>query len=171
MIESPERYLRDIRNIDPVGWWPPGPGWWFALVLGIVLMAAGYLFWSRRKARLGWRPDARRQILMLRKRMASQNPKETAGELSEFLRRVAMARFGRGDCAGLTGVSWLRWLADHDPGRFDWVSRGRILVTLPYADAGSGESARQELKPLVRAAARWVREPEAQEGARNGGVA
>ncbi|MEA3411918.1 MAG: DUF4381 domain-containing protein [Pseudomonadota bacterium] len=160
MIDSPEKYLRDIRGIDPVGWWPPGPGWWVMFALVIVSLVAGALIWNRRKARIGWRPDARRQILTLRRRVTTQDPKKSAGELSEFLRRVAMARYGRGDCAGLTGADWLRWLTEHDPGRFDWVSRGKILVTLPYADSSSGESAKQELKALIRVAARWVREPD-----------
>ncbi|MCG6867242.1 MAG: DUF4381 domain-containing protein [Gammaproteobacteria bacterium] len=156
MIESPEKYLRDIRDIDPVGWWPPGPGWWVMLALGIALTVAGVFIWNRWKSRLGWRADARRRILMLRKRMATQDPKKTAGELSEFLRRVAMARYGRVDCAGLTGTEWLRWLAAHDPQGFDWVSSGKILVTLPYADSAASEVARQALRPLVRAAAHWV---------------
>lgn len=156
MIESPEKYLRDIRDIDPVGWWPPGPGWWVMFALGIALTVAGVFIWNRWKSRLGWRADARRRILMLRKRMATQDPKKTAGELSEFLRRVAMARYGRVDCAGLTGTEWLRWLAAHDPQGFDWVSSGKILVTLPYADSAASEVARQALRPLVRAAAHWV---------------
>ena len=34
--------LRDIRDIDPVSAWPPGPGWWaVALVVILLLVLVG----------------------------------------------------------------------------------------------------------------------------------
>ena len=80
-----------------------------------------------------WRWDAARQLRALRQRAATQDPKLTAGDLSELLRRVAMARLGRDACAGLAGEDWLAWLADQDPRGFDWRSKGRLLLDAPYA--------------------------------------
>lgn len=134
--------LRDIRGLDPVSWWPPALGWW--LVAGALVLVL-YLAWRYRASlrlrippipvlRIGnWRWDAGRQLRDLRQRAVAQDPKQTAVELSELLRRVAMARLGREACAGLVGEAWLAWLAEWDPKGFDWRTRGRLLLDAPYA--------------------------------------
>ena len=72
-----------------------------------------------------------------------------------LLKRIAMARFGRRACAGLTGEAWLAWLEDHDPNRFPWRSRGRPLIDWPYAPPDAKASA-DALRPLVGAAHAWL---------------
>jgi len=45
--------LRDIHLPDPIGWWPPAPGW--SIVLGLLVLAsAGLAFalWHRHRRRL-----------------------------------------------------------------------------------------------------------------------
>ena len=91
----------------------------------------------------------------LRKRAGTQDLKQTASELSELVRRIAMARLGRESCAGLTGESWLEWLAANDPKGFDWSDRGRVLLEAPYAPPGA-QSHTQDLMALIDAAYEWV---------------
>lgn len=134
--------LRDIHGIQGAPWWPPGPGWW---LLALALLALIFLGWRyRAKLRLaippipflpvgGWRWDAARQLRDLRRRAEGQDGKQTAAELSELLRRIAMARCGRDTCAGLTGEDWLAWLRSNDPQGFDWSQQGRALLEIPYA--------------------------------------
>jgi hypothetical protein len=156
--------LRDIHGIQGVPWWPPGPGWWIlaAAVLGLV-----FLVWRfRTSIRLrippipfftvgSWRWDAARRLRDLRRRTTSQDTKQTAGELSELVRRIAMARLGRDACAGLAGEEWLEWLRGNDPKGFDWPSQGQLLLEIPYAPPGDlGRSA--ELLTLIDAAYDWV---------------
>ncbi|MBK1723633.1 DUF4381 domain-containing protein [Thiocystis violacea] len=159
--------LRDIRDIPPIPWWPPAPGWWLILG-GLVLI--GYAIWRWRVPlslrvpipgiTLGtWRWDAAAALRDLRRRIrAGQDPKATAGELSELLRRIAMARLGRPACAGLTGRDWLDWLSAHDPNGFSWSERGTPLLVAPYAPPGAF---REDLMALITAAEGWVsaREP------------
>lgn len=165
--------LRDIRGLDPVSWWPPAPGWW--LLAGSLLLLI-LLAWRWRASlrlrippipvlRIGsWRWDAGRQLRALRQRAATQDPKLTASDLSELLRRVAMARLGREACAGLAGEDWLAWLADQDPRGFDWRSKGRLLLDAPYAPPaarGVGSTAEGGGSPpawleLIDAAYQWV---------------
>jgi len=167
--------LRDIRGLDPISWWPPAPGWW--LLVGSMLLLL-YLGWRWRASlrvrippfpvlRIGnWRWDAARQLRDLRQRALTQDPKHTASELSELLRRVAMARLGRDACAGLTGAAWLAWLADQDPNHFDWRTQGQPLLDAPYAPPathparppGRGEPAgsRGEWLDLIDATYQWV---------------
>lgn len=156
--------LRDIHGIQSVPWWPPGPGWW---LLAAAVIALLYVVWRfRTKIRLripplpfftvgSWRWDAARRLRNLRKRAPNQDGKQTAGELSELMRRIAMARFGRDACAGLAGKDWLEWLQGKDPKDFDWPRQGSLLLEVPYAPpADLGRS--DELIRLIDAAYDWI---------------
>jgi len=161
--------IRDIRGLDAIPWWPPGPGWW---LLGVILLAAaaglGLLLLRRRERPLiaaKWQRDARRRLRGLRKRQSHMSTKEIAGELSELLRRVAMARFDRQSCAGLAGEDWLAWLASHDPASFDWQRNARILLELPYSPPGRASAERPLFNLLIDATLAWVSASEQPPGA------
>lgn len=157
--------LRDIRGIEGVPWWPLAGGWW--MLLG-ALLVLGLLAWHWRTVlrlpipylTLGsWRWDAAAALRDLRRRdRAGQDGKTTAAELSELLRRIAMARLGRGACAGLAGEDWLDWLSAQDPRGFPWRERGRILLDAPYAPPGRLGDRR--LAELIEAAYAWVAAPQ-----------
>ena len=172
-IEPPLQALRDIRDIPPIPWWPPAPGWWLlALACGLL----GYALWRWRAplslrvpipgVTLGtWRWDAAKALRDLSRRARTgQDVKTLAGELSELLRRIAMARLGRPACAGLTGTDWLDWLAAHDPNGFPWHERGQMLLVAPYAPPGAGAA---DLRALIEAAEGWVSAGDPKRGARD----
>ncbi len=149
--------LRDIRGLDPVSWFPPAVGWWLIAVAVTVLILA-LLWWRDQRQRypLGsWQKDAQRRLRALRRRLEEWDSKTVAGELSELLRRIAMARHGREACAGLAGDEWLAWLQARDPSDFDWNDRGRLLLELPYAPTGTPEHS-DALRQLIDATQRWV---------------
>lgn len=156
--------LRDIHGIQGVPWWPPALGWW--LIAATILLLV-YLTWRwRTSIRLripplpvfnigSWRWDAARQLRALRRRAGEQDAKQTAGELSELIRRIAMARLGRDACAGLAGEDWLAWLKGNDPAGFDWTGSGRLLLDAPYAPPGV-QGRGSELIELIDATHEWV---------------
>lgn len=166
-IEPSLQALRDIRDLPPFPWWPPAFGWW---LLALGLIALGALIWRWRLPlslaiplpgiTLGtWRWEAAQVLRDLRRRLThGDDPKALAGELSELMRRIAMARFGRPACAGLTGNDWLSWLAKHDPNGFAWDERGRILIDAPYAPPAwiKTDQAAADLQVLIAAAWGWV---------------
>jgi hypothetical protein len=149
--------LRDIRGLDAAPWWPIAPGWWLVLLALLLAGAVTYLVarWWRNRVPGSWQGDARRQFRVLEERLRWADARTVAAELSELLRRVAMARHGRRACAGLVGESWLEWLERHDPEGFAWREEGRVLIELPYAPPGR-RAAGAELEPLLRAARNWV---------------
>jgi len=152
--------LRDIHGLDPAPWWPPAIGWWL-LLFGLILTL--YLWWRyapRLKipalSGLSWRWDASRRLRELRRRIGKQESKQSAAELSELLRRIAMARFGRDLCAGLSGEAWLQWLYENDPQGYDWTQEGQLLLSMPYAPPGQGQEYDAQLRELVDAAQNWI---------------
>lgn len=157
MVDTFSDTLRDIHGLDGIPWWPLAPGWWYllaAIALVPVLIAAGYWL-TYHGPWLGWRSDARRKLAALRKALPRENPREVAGRLSELLRRIAMARSGRRTAAGLTGETWLNWLAEMDTSGFDWEKRGQVLLKAPYMPP-TMEVERKEVAALIRAATRWI---------------
>jgi hypothetical protein len=149
--------LRDIHELDAIPWWPPAPGWWIAIGLAALLLAAvGLRYWLRYSGFMpGWRGDARRQLRALQKALRREDPRTVAGRLSTLLRRIAMARVGRRQAAGLSGDRWLGWLEENDSTGFSWTKRGRILLHAPYMPPAR-EVERKEVARLVSAARRWV---------------
>jgi len=138
--------LLDIEGVDSVGWWPLAVGWWF--VLGVLVVCVlGVVFFVRRWRRL-------RRRWQFEAGVALDEVVSVVG-LSELVRRVAMCRFSRAECAGLEGEVWLRWLAEHDPGGFDWVAEGRCLVEAPFAPVCDVE--RDVVVRLVKAIRVWVK--------------
>jgi len=153
--------LHDIQELDPASIWPLATGWWLVLagVVLLVLLVIGLrrwrFDWRRYLPRYGWSRHAALELIELRRQAGHRDAKALADRLSELLRRIAIARCGRERCAGLHGDPWLAWLADHDPAGFDWRSRGRLLLELPYAPAGEIQP-RPELRDLIDAALVWT---------------
>ena len=156
--------LHDINELDPVSIWPLATGWWLtlgavvAIILLIIAVRRWRPDWQRRLPRIGWSRHAANELNALRERVGRDDTRSLSAELSELLRRIAIARCGRRHCAGLHGRAWLAWLADHDPDGFDWRDHGQLLLALPYAPPGVAAEA-SRLQALIDAALAWTSQP------------
>ncbi len=150
--------LRDIHGLDTIPWWPIATGWWLFAVLVIALMfvLVSLVRNLMRYPAGSWRRYAWKELRTLKQRSADMTAQQIASELSELLRRIAVARLGREQAAGLSGERWLDWLQQHDPAGFDWPQRGKLLLTMPYAPAGTCQESREQLLPLIDAAMAWT---------------
>lgn len=149
--------LHDIEGLDPVSRWPLAIGWWIALVLGVLAICTLACFFSYWLAyRRSWKADALKKLTSLEKHLSEETARETIVILSEYLRRIVLKRFPRKECAGLVGKDWLKWLASHDPKKFEWEKRGLLLIEVPYAPVNHGLSTK-EIKDLIQAVRGWVR--------------
>lgn len=164
--ETIARQLRDIQGLDSIGIWPLAEGWWLLLLALLVVIWMLRLIWLRygRGYRQAiWRAHARSELRSLRQQLGTTSNKAIAGELSELMRRIAMARCGREACAGLTGDAWLMWLKTQDPKGFDWPAQGKLMLELTYApepDTKTHEANQKALRRLIRVAGAWVGEAE-----------
>ncbi len=137
--------LRDLHLPEPVGWWPPAPGWWLLMAL-----AAGLVSWFLWRSLAAWRRSRPRRLALAEFRRAAgdyaRNGDVTslARRLSALLRRAMLAYAPRAQVAGLTGADWLRYLDRGLPEPLFSAGPGRALVRLPYCGRpgpGDGEDA------------------------------
>jgi len=162
--ESLVNRLHDIHELDPVSAWPLATGWWLllatvtALILLIIVLRRWRPDWQRYLPQRGWSRHAASELNRLRERIGRDDARTVSSELSELLRRIAIARCGRRHCAGLHGKAWLAWLAEHDPDGFDWRNHGQLLLALPYAPPGETAEA-PRLRTLIDAAMAWTTMP------------
>lgn len=122
--------LRDIHLPDPVGWWPPAPGWWLLAIL-VPTLTAGLVWLIRYRWRLTPIKLALRELDILQGD-TGLGADEKLRRLSSLLRQTALTLYPRHSVAGLAGEAWLRWLDEtlSEP-RFS-QGPGRILAEAPY---------------------------------------
>lgn len=151
--------LKDAHPPEAPPWWPLAPGWWL-VALGALLAAA--LLVRALRPRLGrWR--LRRRMLAALEAIAAGHragarEADTTAEVSQLLRRAALARFPERNAAGLQGGEWLAFLesCDRAPGRF--AALRETLTVAPYAQpAAPAAGPHQSVAPLLEAARGWLR--------------
>jgi hypothetical protein len=140
---NPLSQLADIHLPEPVGFWPPAPGWW---LLFFVLCAAAV--WTARRYYAGWKlararsfalAELDKQLATLRQQSAHRTAEEIAvlnlvfvSDVNAVLRRVAMKNFQHENFASLGGAAWISFLRDHgdasllDDGLARTLSEGRF---------------------------------------------
>ena len=134
--------LRDAHPPAAPSWWPPAPGWWIALVLAAALAAIAFRILP------GWW----RRLRLRRRLLAALAAADSAADVSQLLRLVALERFPQRTPAGLTGAAWVAFLEScaGTPGRFAALA---ALTEAPYRAGGADDE-----MALLRAAARaWLR--------------
>lgn len=156
-MNSLMQQLHDIEGIDTISYWPLAIGWWVSIACGMLILGSALWLLRRRIHYLrSWKRDTFKKLASLEQNLSPSTSRETIAYLSEYLRRIAVRRFPRKDCAGLVGEAWLKWLKAHDPKQFDWSEKGKLLIEIPYASAHT-ELPPQQIKELIQAVRYWVR--------------
>ena len=90
--QDPLSKLRDIHLPDPVGWWPPAPGWWLLAIL--LLGSLGYwLRWLRKQHHNNrYRREALHHLAELQQSLAA-HPVEYCHAMLALLRRTAKTAY------------------------------------------------------------------------------
>jgi len=155
-MSSLMQQLHDIEGLDAMSPWPLAIGWWICIACGLVVLGAAIWLLKRRLDYLrSWKRDTFKRLDRLEQNLSPSTSGETIAFLSEYIRRIAMRRFPRKECAGLVGDAWLTWLKAHDPKQFDWAEKGKLLLEIPYAPAYK-DLPLQQIKELIQAVRYWV---------------
>jgi hypothetical protein len=150
--------LRDIHLPGAIGWWPPAPGWWLLLALGLVALALYGLYYFRaRHRRVALRTLGRVRLALEQ----GAEPVACLQNVSTLLRRFAMTTAARDaavaepDVAGLIGDGWLGYLDSRWQRDAFARGAGRRLLAAPYARPNS--VARADALELAALATEWLR--------------
>ena len=103
--------LRDIHGASDPGWWPPAPGWWFLLAIGLVVLALFLRYGFRRWLVL----SRRRRLLTALEKIgtgisATERPQEYLANMNRLFRVVALRAFPGTACARLQGNEWVQFI-------------------------------------------------------------
>ncbi len=159
---DPLAALRGIHLPDPVGFWPPAPGWW--LLAGLLAASLVALWaWAKRRRRSAAR-HALRELDRLAAERDALDLQTLATAVSTLLRRLALVRFGRARVAALHGDAWQRFLSSTAPrgGAAFADDAGVLLALAPYAPAGAAcltlAGTTVDRAALIAAARAWIKE-------------
>ncbi len=145
--------LRDIHLPDPIGWWPPGWGWWLLVIglLGLVVAGIAYAlrWWRQRPLRL-----ALAELDAAGTQLQAGRPNAALQRVSQTLRRTAITLSGPAT-AGLTGEAWLDWLDGRWPRQGFRHGAGQLLASAPYR--APGDVSEEQARDLLELARAWTR--------------
>ena len=111
-MPDPLAELRPNILPEPVGLWPPAPGWWIValLILAAIITGGLWLFRFWRKNR--YRKKALKEAEMLfNAYLQHQDERRFAHDCNRLLKKVALHAYPKQDTASLSGKSWLEFLA------------------------------------------------------------
>jgi cbb3-type cytochrome oxidase subunit 3 len=129
-MESGKLPLRDIHLPEAISWWPPALGWWLLAILIPLLLAL--MFWLYKRITRKTAIKAAKKLLLHIKQDSERDNSEKLKALSTLLRRVAISKVGRNECAGLTGEQWLEYLDRSVKGSPFTKGIGKVLANAPY---------------------------------------
>ncbi len=149
--------LHDIDGLKSISRWPLAIGFKILIVLGVlVLIGLLILLYRWIKFNRSWKKETLLRLAELDKNLAHETSRETLIELSTYLRRIALKRFSRKECAGLVGKGWLDWLTANDMAKFNWKEKGKVLIDAPYSPLNATIEV-THVKELIQATRGWVK--------------
>jgi len=109
--EDPLAQLREIALPDPIGLWPPAPGWWLLFFLVIGLITWAIIIFNRRRLKTAYRRQAIIETAIIWKNFQeSNNTRHYLEETAKLVRRCAITAYPGKNIKHLTGASWLEFL-------------------------------------------------------------
>lgn len=121
--------LRDIHLPEPIGWWPPAPGWWLLLLLAVGII--GWTCYEYHRRRM-WRAVRGRLRRIEHNFHTTQDHRQLVRDLSALLRQAAISRFGRARCAGLTAGDWAGFLDEFGNEKLFAGDMFSVVTEAPY---------------------------------------
>ena len=150
--------LHDIVEPAAAPWWPPAVGFWLLLALLLVWVAAAILLAVMRYRRNAYRREGLARLQNIAPRLRAEDSRaEALAEVSELLKRTALAGFPREEVAGLSGADWLAFL-DRTGGGTDFSSGpASVIAIAPYRSGVADGLSPDQQDAVLASARRWVR--------------
>ena len=145
--------LRDIHLPTPISWWPPAPGWIILSILVLILVFSLLLFLSNYLQRQRTKSHALHLLKRYRADYdANGEGNKACAQLSELLKRVALAYFPRETVAGLSEEAWINFL--NETGKVNFNSVRLALLDGAYQPQVQAEI----VLPLFQQVEHWIKQ-------------
>lgn len=144
--------LHDIEGLKGISAFPPAIGYYVLIAIGVIMAVFLYRLFRYNRS---WKKETLLRLAALEKNLIEETARTTLIDLSTYLRRIALKRFPRKECAGLVGNHWLKWLSEHDTAKFNWEEKGKVLIDAPYSPVHASVSV-PLVKELIQATKGWV---------------
>ena len=165
---DPLSQLADIHLPEPLGFWPPAPGWWvLLLILGTVTYFVGkhmIAAWRLRRSCSFAIRELDKCLAHYQEAVKSLPAEQTdvvklnfVNELNSVLRRVSLKHFPHESLASLSGPAWIAFLRSHgdasllDDKLASTLSQGRFAKQWKVDDQGLYRMAHQWISSLYLA--------------------
>ncbi|MGI9274728.1 MAG: DUF4381 domain-containing protein [Endozoicomonas sp.] len=151
--QNPLDQLRPNHLPDPIGFWPPAPGWWVSGTLALLALFFLVYFlvkWHRRRR-------YRRQAGVMAERIMAdfeehEDPARFANDCNRLLKQTALQAFPRQQVARLHGQQWLAFLAEKSGNRDFIEGPGQALGENRFSGSPS-----VEVEVLYSMTRSWIR--------------
>ena len=152
--------MKDVITPDPVGLWPPAPGWWIlAVTVAVLIFLLVYVVQRQRRANR-YRKLALQELHTIAQQASKKNDNDFVAAINTLLKKTAFCAYAesRDDLAGLYGRRWRSLL--------DTVMKKPFPQSLPsdwtdaiYQVPGSIDTPSNKItrKPLVDYAEFWIK--------------
>ena len=153
--QVPIPQLADIHLPDPVGLWPPAPGWWLLSAAALAVLLIALLKLRARYRRNAYRRAARSALLQAWQVYQSDSDGgRYLRTFNQLLKRTALAGYPRESVAGLSGAAWVDFLAATADGLPQ--SAKTLLQAAPYRPATAAADA-AELARIHQLGLDWIK--------------
>ncbi|MGI1678298.1 MAG: DUF4381 domain-containing protein [Cellvibrionaceae bacterium] len=164
LSQDPLSQLKDIQLPEPIGIWPPAPGWWILAIISLGLIT--FFIWKflQQKKQQQYRKSA---IALLNSEKTSliqhKNVKTYLQNVSEILRRTALTAYPEQGVEPLQGEEWLVFLDEKinskiiDKKHLSFVKGpARKIITLPYQDIRKTNITSKDIASIHKAILFWI---------------
>lgn len=143
--------LAPNRLPEPVGYWPPAPGWWaLGLIVVALVLVCGSLF--RRWRRRAYRRQARRQLVQIAQQ--ADSIQDLARGCSQLLKGICIYQLNLPACAPMSQQRWGEFLQHYCPRPLDSQT---LELLCHYADpARYRQQSPQQRAALVTLTQTWI---------------
>ena len=131
---DPLEQLKDITIPLQPEWWPPAPGWWLLLVLGIFLLVRLVQLLKRTIDKKHPFKQARMATLAHHQAFIANtiHSEEYVEQLNQLLKRVVLHAQEGSKAASLSGQKWLNYLDDISKSTGFSAGQGNALGDMRY---------------------------------------
>ena len=151
-MQPSELPLRDVHLPEAVGFFPLAVGWWITMALIPILLWISFKIYKHLTRKTAVK--SAKKLLAALKQDKTKTEAQVLAEISALLRRVAMSVAPRGECASLTGQTWLEYLDK-------WLKTpeftqgvGQCLADVNYR---KNQKEKIDIEELIKLTERWLK--------------